>query len=198
MVDAIHIHEDDEGMRNLYPLAAEEEAAADMIAAHEAGERNRAPSGIGWTDIYMIRRPSISYLDAGLRLADAAAALEAIMPRVRTFKATITAGFAGDTHDPLGPCESDAWCFGHGAHCFIKLEPKDDLVRDIWFELRGTGPADAAALRAAIESVDRLVPSYLTDYWMSFAGPADGDVLDEYFALLAREEARIAASLGES
>lgn len=187
MVEAIHIHEDDEGMRNLYPLAAEEEAAADMVAAHEAGERNRAPSGIGWTDVHMIRRPSIDYVHAGLRLADAAEALEAIMPRVRNFSATIMAGFDVNTHDHLGSYQGDAWCFGRGAQCFIKLEPMDELVRDIWFELRGTDATDSAALRAAIGAVHRLTPSYVTDYWLSFAGPADDDVLDEYFALLAAE-----------
>lgn len=182
MVEAIHIHEDDWGMRNLYPLAAAAEAAAELEVAKAAGARNRDPSGFGWTDMHVIESPSISYADRGLLLSDAAAALEALMPRVRLFNATIGAAFEPGRRDPYGSYETEAWCFALNERCFIKLEPKDDLVENIWFELR-TGEAEARAiLRAAIERVNALEPSYIVDYWLDLAGPAEAAFLDRYFA----------------
>lgn len=91
MVEAIHIHEDEWAMRNLYPLAAAGEAEAALAAAKAAAERNRSPSGFGWTDLHMIDAPSITYVDRGLRLSDAASALEALMPRVRLFVPDLSA-----------------------------------------------------------------------------------------------------------
>ncbi len=58
MVDVIHIHEDDWGMRNLYPLSARAEAEKDLAEAAAAAERNLLPSGFGYTDIYMATSPS--------------------------------------------------------------------------------------------------------------------------------------------
>ncbi|MET1110163.1 MAG: hypothetical protein ABWX67_01405 [Allosphingosinicella sp.] len=193
MTDAIHIHEDDWAMRNLYPAETAGEVAGEMRAAHEAGERNRAPDGVGWTDIHLIEPPSFDYSNVGLTLAEAAAALEPILPRIKRFNATIFSSIGAEERDPLGSYEEECWCFGRSENCFIKLEPEGELVRDIWFELRGTDPADAAAIRAAIEAVDRLAPSYLADYRLSFEAPVDGEGLDEYFALHAAREAELAS-----
>jgi len=115
--DVIHIHEDDWGRRNLYPTAARNEVADDLDAAREAAERNRAPSGQGWTAMHVIRSPATDYPEAGVTAAAAAPVLEPIMPRVKRFYATGTAGFGGKPHDdPYGSYEEDAWCFGRGAH----------------------------------------------------------------------------------
>lgn len=181
MVEAIHIHEDDWGMRNLYPLAAADEAAAELRAS-QAAERNRAPSGFGWTDIHIIEAPSITYADRGLRLGDAAAALETLMPRVRLFNATIGAAFGSAERDPLGSYETEAWCFALDEDCFVKLEPRGELVESIWFDFRAYEARARATLRAAIELVNALEPSYIVDYWLSIAGPAEADFLDRYFA----------------
>jgi hypothetical protein len=181
MVESIHIHEDDWGMRNLYPLAAAEEAGADLRASRAAAERNRDPSGFGWTDIHLIGAPSITYADRGLRLIDAARALEALMPRVRLFNATVGAAFGSADRDPLGSYETEAWCFAFDEYCFLKLEPRDDLVERIWFEL-GHQAAGRAALRAAFERLNALEPSYLVDYWRDVAGPVEPEFLDRYFA----------------
>lgn len=193
MVETIHIHEDDWGMRNLYPLAAAAEAAAELEKAQAAGERNRAPDGLGWTQMHFIEAPSITYVDRGLRLGDAAAALEAVMPRVRGFNATIMAGFEPGKRDPYGSYETEAWCFGISPACFIKLEPTGELVRDIWFEIPGEDEAAAATIREAIERVNALEPSYIVDYWLDMAGPADDEFLDNYFAVSKAhaEEVRI-------
>lgn len=58
MVDIIHIHEDDWGMRNLYPFAALSDAEKDIAEAAAAAERNRNPSGFGYTDMYIASPPS--------------------------------------------------------------------------------------------------------------------------------------------
>ena len=179
-------------MRSLHPAAAGEEVAADLAESEAASERNRAPSGIGWTDIHLIKAPSVSYADVGLALADAAAALGPILPRIKVFNATVGGAIGSDRRDPYGSYETEAWCFGRGAYCFIKLEPAGELVRTIWFELRGADRDDAAALRKGIEAIDALVPSIIADYWLKAAGSVgEPALLDAYFAAHARHEADI-------
>lgn len=92
MIDTIHIHEDDWGMRNLHPLSALTEAMRDITRAAEAGEKNRAPDGVGWMDVHVIGEPSADYSSVPLPLAAIASALEPLMPRVRRFTATAAAG----------------------------------------------------------------------------------------------------------
>jgi hypothetical protein len=179
----IHIHEDDWGMRNLYPLASHAEALADLRASKAASEQNRDPSGYGWTDVHVIQPPSMTYVDAGLLLSDAAAALQQIMPRVRRFYTGTFASSGRERRDPLGSNEEDAWCFGFSASCYLKLEPKGDHVERIWFNLGRTQPEHAAALRHAIEAIDRLAPSIVVDYFLDIAvSVGDGGQLHRYFA----------------
>ena len=66
---AIHIHEDDWGMRNLYPVEASLHAADDIAKSADAGERNRAPDGVPIAALE--RRAHI-----GGRVADALEAVE--------------------------------------------------------------------------------------------------------------------------
>jgi hypothetical protein len=184
---SIHIHEDDWGMRNLYPLEALREASADVQEASEASSRNRAPDGIGWTDVHLISQPSLDYSTVGLALTDARSALEPLMPRVRKFTATAGAGFEPGRHDPLGSYEQDAYCYGFGAACFIKLEAQGDIVKHIWFECRTEDPEKVAALRCAVLAIDALIPSAIADYWNEMAGAVrDLAFLDQYFHGLRR------------
>jgi len=180
---AIHIHEDDWGMRNLYPLAAQSEALADLQDATVAGEKNRDPSGFGWTDVHIIKPPSKTYVDAGLLLSDAAGVLQPIMPRIRRFYAGTFASIGRERRDPYGSHEEDAWCFGFDQGCYLKLEPEGTHVQYIWFDLRHARPEHAEALRRAIEAIDRLVPSMIADYFLDVAVPVgDPSQLDRYFA----------------
>ncbi len=186
-MSAIHIHEDDWGMRNLHPIDALPEIRTDIEAAVEAGARNAAPNGVGWTDIYMIREPTTDYAARGLKLVHAAAALAPLLPRVQSFSATAMAGFSG--HDVMGSYERDAWAFGFDASCFVKLDPKDDLVERIWFECRTDIAAHRDALRGALLAIDALVASAIADYWLDVAGAiADPAFLEPYFRALADEE----------
>ncbi len=177
----IAIHEDDEGMRNLYPIAAREDAAGDMQSSIDAGERNRAPDGVGWTDVHVIKPPKITFTDAGLTLATATSALEPLMPRVRRF----WSGLLG-RDDPLAAHQEDAYCFGLDAGCFVKLEPRNAFVERIWYEARTADQTQLAALRSALLAIDALSPALIADYWLGAAGPvADPSFLDAYFKALA-------------
>ncbi|MBY8825050.1 hypothetical protein [Sphingomonas colocasiae] len=176
-------------MRNLYPLTARAEVEADIARAAAAAEQNRHPSGIGFTDLYMVETPSTGYADLGLTLARAEAALAPILPRVRRFNATVFSAMGGGGQDPFGSYDDDAWCFGLGAHCYVKLDAKGPLVDGIWFDLN-TDDADAIArLRRAMEAIDAIAPSVVADYFLDFSGPvAEAGTLDHYFAEL--EESR--------
>jgi hypothetical protein len=182
----IHIHEDDWGMRNLYPLIARAEVSADIETAVAAAEKNRDPSGLGWTDMHVIKPPSGTYVEAGLLLSDAAGALEPFMPRVRRFYASTFASMGKATRDRLGSYEEDAWCFGFSRRCYVKLEPKAEHVERIWFDLGRDTPEHAGALRRALEAIDRLTPSLIADYFLDVVAPvSDAASMDRYFSELS-------------
>ena len=185
MVDVIHIHEDDWGMRNLYPLTVRKEVERDIADAAAAAQENLDPSGIGYTSVYLAQSPSMDYADLGLTLAEAERVLAPIFPRVRQFNATVGSAMLGAERDPYGSYEDSAWCFGLGAHCYLKLDAKGAFVGTIWFELHTDEAADADRLRMAIEAIDGLVPSVIADYFLDFAGPvSEPGLLDRYFAEL--------------
>jgi hypothetical protein len=185
----IHIHEDDWSMRNVYPVEALPDVTSDVAKSAAAGERNRAPDGVGWTDVHVIEPPDIDYLAVELSLAGVASALEAIMPRIRRFNATATAGFDAKVRDPWGTYEEDAYCFGFDRDCFLKLEPVGDRIKFIWFECRTKEPERLAALRQALVALDGFAPSTLADYWLNVAGAIhDSAFLDRYFQALAGHE----------
>jgi hypothetical protein len=179
----IHIHEDDWGMRNLYPLAARAAVGADLDAAADSAERNRLPSGVGWEAVHIIEPPATSYVEAGLSIADAARVLEPIMPRVKHFYATVLSAIGRAERDPSGSYEDDAWCFGFGPHCYLKLDVEGEHVKRIWFDLTSDAPEHVSALRRSMEAIDRLAPSFIADYVMEAEVPVrDVGLLDHYFA----------------
>lgn len=157
MVDLIHVHEDDWGMRVLYPAVAEFEILADMKAGAAAAANARDPSGVGWTEIQRIKQPSTTYADVGLRVGDAARVLESAMPRVRRFYATASGGFGDARRDPYGSYDDDAWCFGFGEYCYVKIDVVGERIEQIWFDLSTSDPASVSALRRSFEALDSLV-----------------------------------------
>lgn len=169
-------------MRNLHPMAARAEVIAEMQAAIEASIRNRDPSGTDWTDMHMIKHAKTTFADAGLTLSAATAALEPIMPRVRRF----TSGLPHAPDDPLAQRETDAYCFGIDATCFVKLEPKGTFVGYIWYEARTEDTAQLTALRNALLAIDAISPALIADHWLDVTGPvSDPLFLDAYFKSLA-------------
>ncbi len=187
-VTKIHIHEDDWGMRCLHPLAAAAEVASDLIVAEAASATNRVPDGVGWTDVHIIAEPVHDYAAEGLTFAQVDAVLAAIMPRVRQFAATASAGFDEDVRDPWGSYEDGAYCYGVDASCFIKLDGEPPLIQRIWFQAETEDPARLDRLRRAIIAIDRLVPSVIVDYWLDCTGSvADVEFLDRYLRMLLRD-----------
>ncbi|HEX6681412.1 MAG TPA: hypothetical protein VF062_01355 [Candidatus Limnocylindrales bacterium] len=182
---AIHIHEDDWGMRRLHPLAAAVEVREELGAAQAASIANRAPDGAGWTGLHVIQPPEHDYAEAGLSFAQAGAVLAPILPRVRRFAATAMAGFGDGSHDPYGTYEEDAHCYGVDETCFIKLDGQDSLVHQIWFQAETHDAARLQELRRAIVALDQLVPSLIADYWLDCTGViADDAFLDRYLSVL--------------
>ena len=186
---AIHIHEDDWGMRNLNPVGTLFEGRAEVIRAADAADRNRAPDGVGFTDIHVINGPSIGYSDIGLELSVVADALGIIMPRVKRFAATAMVGFEPNTLDAYGSYEEEAYCYGFDETCFIKLDRAGVLVKQIWFECRTALPDKLAALAAAILAVDALAESAVADYWLDRVGRIrDPAFFNGYLRQLAGEQ----------
>lgn len=185
MVDVIHIHEDDWGMRNLYPFAALSDAEKDIAEAAAAAERNRNPSGFGYTDMYIASPPSIDYTDVGLTVVDVEQALTPIFPRIRVFNATSFSALDSDRRDLYGSYEEDAWCFGLGSHCYLKLETKGSLVSGIWFDLATYDADEIQRFQNAVEAINALAPSVIVDYFLDFVGVlSDSNVLGDYLAAL--------------
>jgi len=179
----IHVHEDDWGMRNIFPLTVQEEVAKDLDASIESGEKNRDPSGFGWTAVHMIEEPSTSYVQTGLRVAVLADILEPLMPRVKHFYATIGGAIGSSDRDPFGAYEEDAWCFGFSPQCYLKIDAEGEYVKAIWFDISTADPQKIGALRGSMEAINALIPSFIGDYFMGAEVPiADSDLLDRYFA----------------
>lgn len=178
----IHIHEDDWGMRNLVPVEAIEEASRDIEAAGNFGTEHQHPSGFGWTEMYQAKEPSMGYSGAGLTLVAAAEVLARVMPRVQQFRATIFSYIGREDRDPYGSYEDDAWAFGFGHHCYIKLDREGDLVKSIWFDLQSDDPADVSALRRSIKAINDLIPSAISDYFLeAVVRVGDDQAMDAYF-----------------
>lgn len=173
----------------MHPARAAGEVARDVAAAHEAVERNRAPDGLGWTDVHVVEEPSVSFTDVGLTFAAADAALAPIMPRVRKFAATIGGAIGRDVRDPYGSYEDDAYCYAHAPGCFIKLDGKDGLVARIWFEASTDDNDGLPLLRRGLEAIDALTPSIIADYWIDCTGAVrDVAFMDKYMRRLSGEE----------
>jgi hypothetical protein len=176
-------------MRSLHPLAALVGVADDVRAADAAGEANHAPDGVGWTSLHIIAEPEHDYAEAGLSLDQADAVLAPILPRVRRFAATATAGFGPDAHDPYGTYEDEAHCYGLDATCFLKLEADGSLVRQVWFHVETPDAERLAQLREAILALDQLIPSIIADYWLNCTGVVrDHDFLDKYVRALPNKD----------
>ncbi|MBI5942422.1 MAG: hypothetical protein HY859_18595 [Caulobacterales bacterium] len=185
----IHIHEDDWGMRNLYPLAALSETSADVAAAKASGDANF--DGAGWTAMHMIEPPSASFSEAGLQASDVIAVLEPHLPKVSRFHATIMhyLGRDGGERDPYGSYEDAAVCFGFDARCFIKVDTDGELVRAIWFQWEDGEDQRFDALRDALLAINDLTPCVVADYWCDASGAlSDAGFADRYFRHLRGED----------
>ena len=177
------IHEDEEGMRNLYPVAALAEAQADMAKARAAFQAREAPNGTEWKELHAIAPPQNGFLAAGADLDRLSAVVEAHLPRIRDF---------GVGQEPAAPHyrrETDAHCYGFGDDVFVKFELAEGRLAAIWFDAMTDDPARLQALRRALQAIDGLAPSIIADYWLEAVGAVgDGRFMSRYFAALGLEQ----------
>ncbi len=175
----IHVHEDDEGMRNLFPRPASREALRDLETAKASGERHRAPNGLGWTEVHTIREPADSFRALNRDFKDLAEAIERELPRIRHFEVGFGEG------NPFHYSDTDAYCFGFGRHLYLKLDTVDDRLSGIWFDASTVKDDELLALRRALEAIDKIEPVMIADYWLNLGGPVcDPLFLNDYFAAL--------------
>lgn len=160
----VHIHEDDEGMRNVYPADTVNDVMDDIAAAQVSSVENLAPNGIGWTDVHAIREPEKSFLELGFEWQSVADAIGNILPRIKEFEVGFGANnpFHYKDHDPL--------CFGFGQSMYLKLETDGDYLKAIWFDTRTDVEEELSALRRALEAIDEIHPSMIADYWLNTGG----------------------------
>ena len=175
----VHIHEDDEGMRNLYPLAAGREALNDLETAKASGEQHRAPNGLGWTEVHAIREPAASFRALNRDFRDLAEAIERELPRIRHFEVGFGEG------NPFHYTDADAYCFGCGRHLYLKLDTDDHRLSGIWYDASTADDDELLALRRALEAIDKIEPVMIADYWLNLGGEVrDPAFLNDYFAAL--------------
>lgn len=178
--DYITIHEDFYGMRNLYPAAGYDDAAADIEASIAFGQEHW--DGAGFDACRAIEPPAGGWLDTDLTCDAVCRAVAPHLPRVRKLSVT-----------PYGPVDSgvfrpgidpppEGYCFGFSEECFLAINEDGERVRSIWFEVFGCSQEEYAALRAAMEAIDALVPAAVADYWADRAAKvADFAAMDAYF-----------------
>ncbi len=176
----VSIHEDDEGMRNLYAASAADAVFSEMDKAIAASEKNRSASGLGWDAMHMIKHPSPTFADEGLKTTQLATALEGIIPRISRFT------IGGTTSNPFYSEDENPLAFGYGDELYIKAEVSGDLVSHIWYDVQTSETAKLRGLRRTFEAINEVIPCVLADYWSKADGfLSNGEFLDDYFAFLA-------------
>lgn len=177
----IHVHEDDEGMRNVYPANTVAEAMEDLAAAKENSETHLAPSGVGWTEVHPIKEPEKSFRELKVNMQTVSSALENVLPRIREFEV----GFGAN--NPFHYKDDDANCFGFGQSLYLKLEADGDYLKAIWFDVSSESEEELSTLKRAFEVINEIHPSMIADYWLETGGLIeDRNFLDRYFAILRR------------
>jgi hypothetical protein len=172
----VHIHEDDEGMRSVYPANAIVEAMEDIAAAQLSSVQNLAPNGVGWTDVHAIQEPEKSFKEIGLEWKSIANAIGEVLPRIKEFEV----GFG--TNNPYHHKDTDPACYGFGQSMYLKLETDGDDLKAIWFDTRSCVDEELFALRRALEVINEIHPSMIADYWLQTGGLIGDEVfLDAYF-----------------
>lgn len=171
----VHIHEDDEGMRNVYPVNAISDVMDDIAAAKLNSVENLAPNGVGWTDVHAIQEPEKSFLEIGLEWQSVANAIGEVLPRIKEFEV----GFG--TNNPFHYKDLDPTCYGFGQSMYLKLETDGDYLKAIWFDTRSNVEEELFALRRALEAINEIHPSMIADYWLNTGGLiGDRAFLDAY------------------
>lgn len=177
----VRIHEDDEGMRCVYPLAALDEVHTEIDKARRAEQANRAPGGVGWTDMHMIEAPKHGYGVMKLMVSDVAAAVAAHLPKITQFEV----GFSPS--NPFYRAEGPGTCFGFGNALFLKLEGREGRLEAIWFDVVGPEDNQKAPFVDALRAIDAVAPSIIADWRLLGAGPiSNPDFLSSYTDALWR------------
>jgi len=175
----VHIHEDDEGMRNVYPAGNAKAVEDDIKAAAKSARDNQSEDGIGWTDIHVIQTPEHSFRDVGLTMRPVAEAVAAHLPRIKEFEV----GF-GDGN-PFRYKDEEAFCFGFAPHLYLKLDVDGDQLTAIWFDVQSDNEDELARLRQALQAIDALHLSMIADYWFNTYGLiSDPSFMDRYVEAL--------------
>ena len=170
----IQISEDDEGLRNLYPVQAWGEVAGDLQAATQSAKDSALPGG-GWSDMHVIQPPRTGYGALDLPAAPLARALGQILPRVPSFEVGFGAG------NPFHRLETDALCFGTGPDLFVKLETTGSNLAAIWFDFYPLPPDAVLRLSQTLQAIERFAPSLVADYRLNAVGRlSDPDFLRAY------------------
>ena len=171
----VHIHEDDEGMRNVYPADTFNDVMKDIAAAKASSVENLAPNGIGWTDVHAIREPEKSFRELGFEWRIVADAISVFLSKITEFEV----GFG--TNNPFHYKDDNPICFGFGQSMYLKLETDGDYLTAIWFDSRTNNEKEMSALRRALEALDEIHPSMIADYWLNTGGfIGDQAYLDAY------------------
>ncbi|MEM7327885.1 MAG: hypothetical protein AAF437_04040 [Pseudomonadota bacterium] len=179
----VSMHEDDEGMRNLYAASAADAVFSGMDKAIAASEKNRSASGLGWDAMHVIEHPKPTFADEGLQTTQLVSAMEGVIPRVSRFT------IGGTPNNPIYSEDEKPVAFGYGDELYIKAEVSSDLVSHIWYDVQTTEATKLQGLRQAFEALDKVIPCVLADYWVHADGfLSNREFLDDYFAFLANLE----------
>ncbi|WP_208352998.1 hypothetical protein [Pseudaestuariivita rosea] len=177
----VRIHEDDEGMRNLYPASAFKEAKDDMAASQENAQKNLSPDGMSWTELHIIKEPENSFRALNVSLEQIANAIQHELPRVEEFEV----GY--DPGNPLYHFAKDPYCYGFGNRLYVRLEVEGDALQAIWYDCASDDVEELAALRRTFERINKIHPIMIADYWLQLDGLiGDQKFLDKYFETLLK------------
>jgi len=170
----IRIHEDDEGLSNIYPAEGFEQASADLDKSIQASVENRAPNGAGWKDMHIIETPEVTFVDKGLRADVLGRAMEKVLPRAAKYQTTPDDYYARRIDNPH--------CYGLGNQLFFMFETQGEFVKYIWFVMDDSTPHELLTMRLAMNVINDHAPAMISDYRANSDGlMSDTNFMDRYF-----------------
>lgn len=152
VTDPLYIHEDDWAMIDLVPVENAADAARVAAEADAHAEAHRAPSGVGWTAMYMVPAPSVPLRVRGLTVDAVRATLGPAFGPVRA----VVSGYS--TYRENVP---RAFALAGGGGILYGTAAADGVLDGLHLLITSEDPAFAAALVA----LGRAHGLLLLDWW---------------------------------
>ncbi len=170
----IYFHEDDYCQQELLPRGAAAHAEGEVNKIGEFADAHRAPSGLGWTDIYIRKEAPVKLRALGIEM-------EVLAQTVSRFLQPFDLVLTGYSSYRKRCNDTRAWGRSEGCALFAKWD-QDGIVSHIWAEFFDQDEASILAATQAVAALGRLYPLVYVDWAYGYTCDAADE--DSFAAML--------------